>query len=251
MVFVILKLRFIFVVSINGGYLQHQNISIMDYATFFKIFITLHAVGGFISLISGTTSVIARKGNVWHKKSGMIFYYGMLTAGISGIVASLLPDHNSPFLFVVGLFSVYLVLSGYRALRFKRVRKMTDVRWDKVISWSMAIVGLGMIGYGLYLVFKSVTMGWVLVIFGAIGLLNAINDLRAMRDLKLLRKKYLRLHIGKISGAYIAAFTAFFVTNSVLPSLLSWLLPSVFGFIFISYWMRKTRLGKKITAETV
>lgn len=99
--------------------------------------------------------------------------------------------------------------------------------------------------------FKSFTMGWVLVVFGSIGLLNAINDLRAMRDLQLLRKKYLRLHIAKISGAYIAAFTAFFVTNSVLPSLLSWLLPSVFGIIFISYWMRKTRLGKKITAETV
>jgi len=110
---------------------------------------------------------------------------------------------------------------------------------------------VGIIGYGLYLVINGIAMGWVLIIFGTIGLLNAINDLRIMQDLKLLRKKYLRLHISKISGAYIAAFTAFFVTNNVLPSLLSWLLPSVFGVIFTTYWMRKTRLGKKITAETL
>ncbi len=237
--------------SINRGYPHYKNLSIMDYATFFKIFITLHAIGGFISLISGTISVIARKGNMWHKKSGMVFYYGMLTAGVSGVLAALLPDHKNPFLFVVGLFSVYLVLSGYRALRFKRVGKMADVRWDKVISWSMAVIAVAMIGYGINLIFNSLTMGWVLIIFGTIGLLNAINDLKAMRDLKLLRKKYLRLHIAKISGAYIAGFTAFFVRYSVLPSLLSWLLPSVFGVVFISYWMRKTRLGKKITAETV
>jgi len=223
----------------------------MNYDTFFKIFITLHAIGGFISLIAGTISVIARKGNTWHKKSGMVFYYGMLVAGISGIVASLLPDHNNPFLFVVGLFSVYLVLSGYRALRFKKVKVMSELRYDKIISWSMAIIGVGIIGYGLYLVINGIAMGWVLIIFGTIGLLNAINDLRIMQDPKLLRKKYLRLHISKITGGYIAAFTAFFVTNQVLPALLSWLLPTIFGVLFIGYWLRKTKPRKKTTTETL
>lgn len=223
----------------------------MDYSTFFKIFITLHAVGGFISLVSGTVSVIARKGNTWHKKSGMIFFYGMMVAGISGIIAAVLPEHHNPFLFVVGLFSVYLVLSGYRALRFKRVRATSELLWDKVISWSMLVIGTGMIIYGLLAAFSGAVMGWVLVVFGSIGIFNGVIDIRAMRDLKTLRKKHLRLHISKISGAYIAAFTAFFVTNQVLPALLSWLLPTVFGILFIGYWLRKTRLRKKSTTESL
>ncbi|AEE20209.1 hypothetical protein JM84_2471 [Dokdonia sp. Hel_I_63] len=223
----------------------------MNYDTFFKIFITLHAIGGFISLIAGTISVIARKGNTWHKKSGMVFYYGMLTAGISGILASLLPYHNNPFLFVVGLFSVYLVLSGYRALRFKKVKLASELRYDKIISWSMLTIGLAMIFYGALSLLSGSSMGWILIIFGGIGVLNAVGDIRAMRDIASLRKKYLRLHIGKITGGYIAAFTAFFVTNQVLPALLSWLLPTIFGVLFIGYWLRKTKLRKKTTTETL
>lgn len=222
----------------------------MTIEQFFRVFITFHAIGGFVSLVSGTISVIARKGNRWHKKAGMVFYYGMMVAGISGIIASMIPGHESPFLFVVGLFSVYLVLSGYRALRFKRVREQRSLRWDKVIAWSMVLVAIGMLFFGLRAVVGGAVMGWVLVVFGAIGLLNAVGDLKAMRDLKTLRKKALRLHISKISGGYIAAFTAFFVTNGVLPALLSWLLPTVFGVLFIGYWLRKTRLQKKVTTQS-
>lgn len=223
----------------------------MTIEQFFSIFITFHAMGGFISLIAGTIAVIATKGNRWHKKSGMIFYYGMMVAGISGIAASLIPEHQSPFLFVVGLFSIYLVLSGYRALRFKGVRKQQQLFGDKIIAWSMLLIGFGMMGFGGSWVMSGRVMGWVLIVFGTIGLANAFGDLRAMRNLRGLRKKSLRLHIGKISGAYIAAFTAFFVTNNVLPALLSWLLPTLFGIFFIGYWLRKTRLKKKKTTQSL
>jgi len=112
---------------------------------FYKVFIICHATGGGIALISGTISVIARKGNTWHKKSGLVFFYGMMIAGLSGIVASMIPDHINPFLFVVGIFSVYLVLSGYRALRFKKVREVRDIFWDKVIAGIMLTATVGMI----------------------------------------------------------------------------------------------------------
>lgn len=223
----------------------------MDYSTFFKICITLHAITGFISLIAGTVSVITRKGGAMHKKAGMVFFYGMMIAGVSGVVASLLPDHHNPFLFVVGLFSVYLVLSGYRALRFKKVKMTRELRYDKIISWTMLSIGVVMVIYGLLLVFSSASMGWILIVFGGIGVFNAIADIRAMQDLVSLRKKALRFHIGKITGGYIAAFTAFFVTNQVLPALLSWLLPTIFGIFFIGYWLRKTKPRKKTTTETL
>jgi len=57
------------------------------------------------------------------------------------------------------------------------------------------------------------------------------------------------MHIGKISGGYIAAFTAFLITNQVLPSIVGWLLPTVLGSVFIAYWLRKTKVKKKTTIE--
>ncbi|RMB59487.1 DUF2306 domain-containing protein [Dokdonia sinensis] len=217
---------------------------------FFTIFISIHALFGSISLLAGTISVIARKGGRWHKKSGIIFYYGMLVASLSGVVASFIPGHVNPFLFVVGLFSFYLVLSGYRALRFKRIKSQEQLLWDKILSWGMFIVGLGMIFFGVSSIVRGANMGTILIVFGLIAIFNASIDLRAFRDLKMLRKKSIRLHIGKISGAYIASFTAFFVTNNVLPALLSWLLPTVFGVIFITYWLRRTRIPKKTTIRS-
>ena len=218
----------------------------MSLTQFFTIFIAIHAISGMISLVAGTISVIAKKGGKAHKKSGKIFFYGMLLAGGSGIVASLLPGHYNPFLFVVGLFSIYLVLSGYRALKFTKVKTRAQLRPDIILAWGMITVAVLMISFGSYVLIKIDTIGVVLIIFGVIAFLNGYNDLKAFKDLKTLRKKAIRLHIAKISGGYIAAFTAFLVTNAVLPSLLGWLLPTVFGTIFIMYWLRKTRIKKKV-----
>lgn len=218
---------------------------------FFKIFILSHAFSGFVALFAGTISIIARKGNEWHKKAGIIFYYGMIVAGGSGLVAALLPGHLNPFLFVVALFTLYLTITGYRALNLKNVREKSEIRLDYIYSYAMLTIALGMIFFGVNVLVKGQGMGWVLIVFGTIGILNALADVRAYRDLKSLRKKSLRLHIGKITGAYIAAFTAFFVTNDVLPSVLSWLLPTIFGVIFITYWLRKTKVKKKPTTHTL
>ena len=217
----------------------------MTLEQFFTIFITLHAVSGSIALVAGTISIIAPKGRTWHKKSGIVFFYTMMLAGISGIIASVIPGHYNPFLFVIGIFSSYLVLSGYSALRFKKAQINKDILWDKILATLMLTVALGMITYGTLLMVKGSVMGSVLIIFGIIGGLSAFSDFKAFRDLKALRKNYLRMHIGKISGGYIAAFTAFLVTNNVLPGVIGWLLPSVLGGIFIVYWLKKTRIKKK------
>lgn len=221
----------------------------MSLVQFFTVFITIHAVAGMIALITGTISVIAKKGGKVHKKSGKVFFYGMIVAGSSGIIASLLPEHYNPFLFVVGLFSIYLVVSGYRALGFTKIKTKAQLRPDILLAWGMMVVAVLMVLFGGYVLIKIDTIGIVLLIFGVIAFFNGYTDLKAFRNLKTLRAKAIRLHIGKISGGYIAAFTAFLVTNQILPTLLSWLLPTVFGTIFITYWLRKMRRKKKVIAS--
>ena len=44
---------------------------------------------------------------------------------------AVLPKHESPFLFAVGIFSLYFVLTGNRALKFKR--ETPDLIIDKLL----------------------------------------------------------------------------------------------------------------------
>ena len=206
-----------------------------------KILILVHATFGGIALLTGLISMIAYKGKNLHKKSGKFFVYTMISSGLTAMIIALLPNHESPFLFAIGIFSTYLTLTGYRALRFKR--KNISLSVDSTIAWLMVITGFLMIILPTVLTLK---FNIVLGVFGILGISLAIQDLMLFRDSKKLRKSWLKLHIGKIMGGYISAVTAFIVVNQFIPGIYGWLAPTLLGSVFIAYWMRRARLGKAI-----
>ena len=80
----------------------------------------IHAPLGGIALLSGGISLVSKKGSPLHKKSGKVFFYSMLLSAFSALVVSVLPNHKSPFLFSIGIFSSYFLISGILSLRYKR-----------------------------------------------------------------------------------------------------------------------------------
>ncbi|MGH1387633.1 DUF2306 domain-containing protein [Kordia sp.] len=206
--------------------------------TFATYLIYIHATLGSIAFIAGFIAIIAKKGNTTHKKSGIVFYYAMLAAALSALVIAVLPKHESPFLFTIGLFSSYFIITGYRALRFKKPNPRLIV--DKIISVLMILTGIVMI---LYPLISTGKINTVLGIFGTLGIIFAIRDLLLFKNAKKLRKSWLKLHIGKMLGGYISAVTAFIVVNQFIPGIAGWLVPSVFGAAYMNYWFWK--LNKK------
>jgi hypothetical protein len=86
---------------------------------------------------------------------------------------------------------------------------------------------------------------WILTpIYGTILFLSLFRDLVLYKDLKRLKKSWLKLHLGKMIGGYISATTAFVVVNNFFPSLYGWFIPGIIGGIYIAYWMKK--LNRKI-----
>jgi len=210
--------------------------------TFATYLIYIHATLGSIAFIAGFIAIIAKKGNKLHKKSGIIFYYTMLFSAISALVIAVLPKHENAFLFTIGLFSSYFIITGYRALRFKKANPALLL--DKIISVLMILTGIVMIGYPLLFTGKLNT---VLAIFGTVGILFATRDLLLFKNPKKLRKAWLKLHIGKMLGGYISAVTAFIVVNQFIPGIAGWLVPSVFGVAYMNYWFWK--LNKKVPKQ--
>lgn len=203
-----------------------------------QILIYTHAFFGGIALLSGSVSIISKKGNEIHRKSGMIFYYAMLFSALTALIISFSPKHESPFLFSIGIFSCYFILTGKRALNFKTVNGNLII--DKIISWTMIFTGLIMILYNPIFNHK---INIILTVFGFVGLILSIRDLILYKDINKLNKGWLKLHLGKMIGGYISATTAFVVVNNFFPSFYGWFVPGIFGGIYITYWMMK--LNKK------
>lgn len=215
----------------------------METTTIVQLLIFTHAGLGGIALLSGGIALASRKGQTVHKKAGIVFFYAMLLSTLLALMIAVSPHHENAFLFSIGIFSIYFILSGYRSLNYKK--KEFELRMDKLISWIMLLTGITMILYPILLLKK---VNFVLLIFGAIGLIFGIRDLILYRNKKRLKENWLGLHLGKMTGGYIAAVSAFFVVNNILPGVWNWFTPGIIGGIFIGFWMRK--LTEKTSIKT-
>jgi uncharacterized membrane protein len=207
--------------------------------------IMIHAGFGGIALLTGFIALSVKKGGYIHRISGKLFFYSMLSSAILALIISALPDHQSLFLFVIGLFSTYLILTGYKALSYKRLRSVSSLLYSKIISYTMLVVAIIMMFIAILPVFRGGAVHIVLVTFGSLALFLSLRDIKLISDTRMLRKKWLTLHIGNMVGGYIAACTAFIVVNQIIPGIYGWLLPTVVGTLYITYWMLKISPNRK------
>lgn len=200
-----------------------------------KIFIYIHAFFGGIALLSGLASILFTKGSPNHKKSGKVFSYGMVISSLISLPICGLPNHENSFLFLIGIFTIYLVISGNRVLLFRKKKEANFT--DKLISSTMFIASLFMLFFGTYFLIKSNSGGILYLFFGLSAFLISIRDFKFYKNID--KTKILPFHIGKMSGAYIASITAFLVAGLRFEGLIYWILPSIVGTFFIMFWVKK------------
>ncbi len=208
-------------------------------ALFYKIFLILHIAAGTLALISGTVSIIRRKGDNRHRFIGNIFLYSMLAVGASAFFMAVVKPN--PFLFMVGIFSTYLVSTGVRILYLKQIlqgQKPLFIDW--FLSIAMLVFGLSFVGLGIRDILNGNYAALTSVVFGSIGLLLVAQDAGLYFGKIKIKNYWLAMHIARMVAGNIAAFTAFLVVNNtVLPALAVWLLPTVLGSGIIAFFQRK------------
>ncbi|MHA8052589.1 hypothetical protein [Aquirufa sp. Wall-65K1] len=214
----------------------------------FQILLCLHIAGGGLGLLVGTLILFLRKGDRNHRKLGLLFYGGMCLAGATSLLMAII--HPNYFLFIVGIFTLYMNLSAKRYLRFKKKEQQAQF-FDYVISVFMLIFGLIFIGFGAYLLFKSQIFGLVFLTFGFIGLRFVYQDYRFKQSAYSIKLAWLSNHIQRMMGTYIASLTAFLVVNSsifpqFIPSFVFWLLPGIIVGPLIGRFVRKYTQKVKI-----
>lgn len=205
--------------------------------TTIKILIYIHAFFGGIGLITGIGSILVKKGGKLHKRMGKLFSIGMITSSLISIPICWMPKHQNIFLFLIGLFTIYLVISGNRALRFKHKTKADFV--DQFISGSMLFFSVIMIVIGTYCQWNAIENGILFTFFGGFGFYMTAKDFQFFKNLSESNKNWLSKHIGKMIGALIASITAFIVAGIGIGNIVAWITPSILGTFYILYWNRK------------
>ena len=202
----------------------------------FRFILALHILGGSVGLISGTIVLILKKGDKIHKKIGSIFFWAMNLAGLCSFVLAVMHPNN--FLFVVGIFTLYMNLTARSYLKFKRKDAVINFR-DAIPTIGMVIAAFFFVIVGIKLISKD-SFGWVLLSFAFISLRFVLADYKFFKGKSKFSNQWLLSHLQRMIGTYIASITAFLVVNiNFKPAFVIWLAPTVLLVPLIIYWSRK------------
>jgi uncharacterized membrane protein len=212
----------------------------------FKVLLPLHIGFGILGLLLGSLVLVLKKGDRRHKLMGRLFLVSMgLSAGVSFALSAI---HPNTFLFLVGLWTIFLVGTGYAYIRLAASAGDDFPRMIiRMLALVMLLAGVVFVSWGFSLITRGGTFGMVLIAFGAAGLVFVRQDflfLRRGADRGILIPR----HLQRMTGAFIAAFTAFLVVNAngwelPVPGFVWWLLPSAVLTPLIVRW--SARWGSK------
>ncbi|HVU59180.1 MAG TPA: hypothetical protein VHD83_29160 [Puia sp.] len=196
---------------------------------FLRIILILHVLGGFTALLTGALAMLSRKGGPIHRLNGKIYFGGMTAVFISAVILSI--AHHIPFLLMVGFFSYYMVVRGYRALYLKKLGRGQRAG---ALDWAIILSAAGFIFYlviwGILRAMAGNGFGYVGMVFGGLGSSFLISDIRKFLRPPTEKMHWWFTHIAGMCGGYIATVTAFVVVNVHLnPGWITWLLPTAIG----------------------
>lgn len=221
----------------------------MSAPLFIKLFIIVHASAGTVALLAGPMAMLTKKGGPLHRRAGRYYTYSMGIVFVTAVVVAYLK--SLAFLFMIAFFSFYLVLSGFRALRWKRLSvdgQVATVDW--VIQLGAGVTAAVLIGWGIWQLTVPNLFGSVGIIFGGIALLRVKHTIARFQTPPEDQAYWLYSHIIGMSAGYIATLTAFLVVNvHFLPPVVVWLLPTLIGVPLIVMAVRRIRKVNEQKAE--
>ena len=201
-----------------------------------------HVIAGTTALGCALVAITSKKGLRIHVVAGRIYVVAMSYITLSALIlATVRPN---PFLFAIGLFSGFIVWTGYR-MAVNRTGVVTTS--DRITTAIGVIIVFVMLGYGGILTFSGDSIGFVLIVFGLIIFSFVWENLKFMKSSFPKGKQRIAGHLQRMLGGTIATITAVLVQQvapavegSAALTLLIWLGPTAVITPLITYWSKKT-----------
>jgi len=208
----------------------------------YPVILAAHAASGTVVLICAAVAIATRMvalPHLWHVWAGRGFTLGMVGIGATGLLITVF--NPSPFLLSLALFLLYLAVMGWR---HAKARSGIGGTGDRLLIIMFVAGFLAMLGYGAWVAFGLENgMGYVVLVFGVIGLLQSVADLRSVYGTAPTGPARIAAHLTRMLGGTIGALTAFLLIQFETGSIWVWLGPTAILTPLLVIWSRKVKSG--------
>ena len=222
------------------------------------VILFLHIAGGAIAIVSGAVALFTRKGGRAHTIAGLTFCVSMaIMASIGAAASPFLPVPERANV-IAGVFTLYLVWSGWMAVRTKQLVPGRAEMIGLIIA--IATVATG----GAWAMQAAASPTGTIdnsppqafYVFITIGTLAAVGDVRLILKGRMSGVPRLSRHLWRICFALFIASGSFFLGQQrVMPVWMRgspWLLvPTFTPLLVMLYWLIRLRVRKPISFNAV
>ncbi len=211
----------------------------------------VHILAGSLGLLFGYVALFSAKGGSRHRQAGMLFVYVMLTMGIAGMLLAIVRNKAPTLNLPAALLTIYLVVTGLWTVR-------PPVRRGRGLAMGAMVIGLAVglvsLAFGLDAVTGGNRDGMAappFFLFGTIGLIAGISDIRVVRHGALRGPARLARHLWRLCFAlFIAAMSFFLGQAQVIPEPIRimpvLMLPVLAVLVTMLYWLWRIRVRRSL-----
>ena len=217
-----------------------------------RMTLVVHILAGSLGLIFGYVALYAAKGSRLHRRAGMLFVYAMLTMSVGGLVIAagrgVAPATNIP----AALLTSYLAVTALTTVR----PPAAGSRWLAIGAMLVALgVGLTSVTFGFEALANGGTRNGMpafpFFMFGVVGLLAGVSDVRVIRRGALRGPSRLARHLWRMCFALFIAALSFFIGQArVFPEPLRIMpllaLPVVAVLVTMLFWLWRMRVRRSV-----
>lgn len=207
----------------------------------------VHIAAGSVALVSGYLALFAAKGATVHRRAGLVFVAAMLVMTISGGGITLLEGVAVRTNLPAALLTACLVVSALATVRPppRRAREL-----HLAVMCVTLAVGLSSLTLGIRVVATGVRPDGMppfpYFLFGIVGTLAAVGDLRVLRSGPLTGSRRLGRHLWRMCFALFIAALSFFIgqADELPPALRIFpllALPVLTVLVAMGYWSWRVR----------
>ena len=218
------------------------------------VILFLHIAGGAIALVSGGIALFARKGGRTHTVAGLVFCVSMaIMASIGAAASPFLPVPERANV-IAGIFTLYLVWSGWVSVRSRHVVAGRSERLG-------LIAALTTVATGVWWAIQAAnsptgtldsTPPQAFYVFIILGTFASIGDMRLIVKGRISGAPRLSRHLWRMCVALLIASGSFFLGQQrVMPLWMRgspWLfVPTFAPLVVMIYWLVRIRFRNRIT----
>jgi uncharacterized membrane protein len=206
------------------------------------LILPVHILAGGVALVAGYVALYAAKGAALHRKSGMLFVGAVVAMSLSGALMATLNGSNISV--VAGLLTFYFVTT---ALLTVRRRSQQSHRLDAVamvIALTVSVLGFKT---GFELSSGGRPEAAPMFIFGIVGVLAAVGDIRMIRAGGIQGPRRIARHLWRMCfGMWVAAASFFWGPPGRVPEVIN--IPPLLAVAVLApvvammYWLWRVRV---------